>query len=113
MSKRLIIPTKFSITVTDGSGEVSTGVIVGTIRRVVVKAPPGPAPVGRIKLRDDDNALDIFQEPEPGQVEVDLKFFQFALEIPTNGPYKWIIDDASRDGEYTLYYILEERPRKV
>lgn len=112
-TKRLILPTKFTITVTAGDGEFETGIIVGTIRRIVVKAPSGPAANGVVKLRDDDNALDIFQEPEPGDPEVDLKFFQFALEIPVNGKYKWVIKDATRDGDYTGYFILEERPRTV
>lgn len=111
--KRQIVPTKLTIAVSDGSGEIETGVIIGTIRRIVVKGPPGPAPVGRVKLRDEDESLDIFQESEPGTAEIDLKFFQFSLDIPVNGPYKWSIEDASRDGNYTLYYILEERPRVI
>ena len=109
MPVRQIIPVKFTITVSSGEGTFDTGILAGTLRRIVFKAPGGPAVTGRIKLRDEDRSFDIFIEPEPGEIEVDLKFFQLPIEIPVNGDYSWALEDVTRDGDYTGYYILEER----
>jgi hypothetical protein len=112
--KRLVIPVKSSITVLAGTGfhviENLAGGLTGAITYIVIEGVGGSK--GRIKVRDIDNAQDIFRDPRVTPL-IGLDFYVQTVKIPINGTYHLILDSVNTDGSYTVYYVLEERPTRV
>lgn len=117
MAKRQIIPIKNTITVAGGVGQFDAALEGLILTYLVIEAGPvgAPMPKGKIKLIDLDQTpdQDIFKDPKPGDADVILDFYNFEMRIPLNGNYRFKIEDANRDGDYTVYQVYEERPRRV
>lgn len=116
MSKRLIIPTKQTMIVAAGIGEVIVPKAdtspVRVLTYLVIEGPPG-ARKGRVEITDEDEGLSIFKDPKPGDADILLDFYTFEMRIPMNGVYKIKIFDAQDNGDYSIYTAVEERQRNV
>lgn len=111
MAKRLIVPTKATLVVSDGVGTLSVPSFSGAFTYIAIEGPLSSAK-GRIRVRDVDEDQDISRDPRKATQTIDLEFYNQAVRIPINGPSQIILDGAT-NGSYTIYYVQEERPQRV
>lgn len=111
MSKRLIIPNKATVMVSGNTGALVIPDFSGYIRYLAIEGPSSSAK-GRVRVRDVDLSQDIFRDPRATPQKVSLEFYTQATDIPVNGVTQITIDNAD-NGSYIVYYVQEERPRRV
>lgn len=115
MAKRLIIPVKAVVSVVAGTATIAVPELTqfaGFFRYIVVEGPA--LAKGRVKIRDTDESQDVYRDPRDSRSALlNLEYYSQSISVPINGPCQIIIDSATVDGSYTVYYVVEERPTRV
>ncbi len=114
-NKRLVIPAKFLFAI-PASGDAFVEIpffFSGTTTHLTISSANADGDKkGKCRIEHVDNALDIFRDPRPGDMDVLLDYYTFEMRLPINGNYKLHFSDMPT-GDFVGLITFEERPRRV